>query len=76
MNYSSYNEKFVNTFFWRNYNQQEIDYMEKGSGKIEGFEFKFSSTKKIKQPTEFVKTYLKDAKVERVDKDNIWSFVS
>jgi len=50
--------------------------MEKGSGKIEGFEFKFSSTKKIKQPTEFVKTYLKDAKVERVDKDNIWSFVS
>ncbi len=56
--YLIYNEKQVNTFFWRTTQQQEIDYIEESSGMFDAFEFKWSEHKKVKFPITFTNNYL------------------
>jgi uncharacterized protein len=51
------NRKFVNSYFWRTYDQKEIDYIEEEGGKFLAFEFKYSQKKEIKLPSDFNKTY-------------------
>jgi predicted AAA+ superfamily ATPase len=51
------NRKFVNTYFWRTYDQKEIDYIEESGGHLRAFEFKFNEKAKSKPPSEFLKTY-------------------
>lgn len=46
----------ANYYFWRTYDQKEIDYLEESGGKLEGFEFKWTE-KKVKPPKEFLNTY-------------------
>jgi hypothetical protein len=46
----------VNYYFWRTYDQKEIDLIEEGEGKLTAFEFKWKS-QKIKPPAEFLETY-------------------
>ena len=55
--YLIYNEKQVNTFFWRTTQQQEIDYIEESSGTFDAFEFKWSEHKKVKFPLTFTNNY-------------------
>ena len=55
--YLIYNEKQVNTFFWRTTQQQEIDYLEESSGMFDAFEFKWSEHKKVKFPITFTNNY-------------------
>jgi uncharacterized protein len=55
--YLIYNEKQVNTFFWRTTQQQEIDYIEESSGMFDAFEFKWSEHKKVKFPITFTNNY-------------------
>lgn len=45
-----------NYYFWRTYDQKEIDFIEESSGELAGFEFKWTE-KKIKPPQEFLNTY-------------------
>jgi predicted AAA+ superfamily ATPase len=53
-----YSGKTCNYYFWRTYDQKEIDLIEESGGALAGFEFKWSSrTSKI--PDEFLKTYEK-----------------
>ena len=54
---NSNHERDVNKFFWRTYSQQEVDYVEEVGGKIEGFECKWSETKKTKAPSEWADLY-------------------
>lgn len=51
-----YRNIFVNNYFWRTWDQKEIDWIEEREGKLFGFEFKFSQTK-TKIPQEFLQTY-------------------
>jgi predicted AAA+ superfamily ATPase len=51
------NRKFVNSYFWRTYNQQEIDYIEEYGGMLHTFEFKYSSDKKATIPSAFSNSY-------------------
>lgn len=44
-------------FFWRTYDQQEIDLVETHGKKISSFEFKYSSKKIPKKPVAFAKAY-------------------
>ncbi len=46
----------VNNFFWRTYDQQEIDLVEEHSGKLSGTEFKWTSPK-VKVPAAWRSTY-------------------
>ncbi len=53
----TYQQKWVNSYFWRNHEQQEIDYIEESDGKITAYEFKWSDRKKSKLPAVFGKAY-------------------
>ncbi len=70
---NAYNNKRVNSYFWRTYDQKEIDYVEEGGGKITGYEIKYSDKHKLKIPKTFVSTY--NAEVHKVVRNNYWKFV-
>jgi len=70
---NAYSNKKVNSYFWRTYDQKEIDYVEETSGVITGYELKYSEKQNLKIPKGFIETY--NAKVHKVDKSNYWKFV-
>ncbi len=49
--------RFVNTYFWRTYDQKEIDYIEEKDGHLTCFEFKYAEGSLGKFPAEFSETY-------------------
>lgn len=48
---------FLNTYFWRTKQGQEIDYLEEKDGHIAAFEAKWSTRKKASVPTAFANAY-------------------
>lgn len=56
MKYNAYTNRWVNAYFWRTQDQQEIDYLEESDGTFEAFEFKRSE----KRTAKFSKTFLKN----------------
>lgn len=64
-----------NNFFWRTYDQKEIDLIEEREGKLFGYECKWSVTKKNKQPKEWLKTY-KNAEYEVITPANYLKFIA
>lgn len=52
----AYHKIYANNYFWRTWDQKEIDLIEEREGRLFGYEFKYSPTKQ-KIPTEFLKTY-------------------
>ena len=64
-----------NTYFWRTYDQKEIDYIEEHDNIFEGFEFKWGvHDKPFKVPQKFTDMY-KHSSVERIDRSNYWQFL-
>ncbi|TVP53969.1 MAG: ATP-binding protein [Mongoliibacter sp.] len=57
LKYNQNHRRFVNTYFWRTYDQQEIDYIEEVDGKLYCFEFKYNPKSKSKFPKIFRETY-------------------
>jgi predicted AAA+ superfamily ATPase len=57
--YLEYNQINPNRYFWRNYQNQEIDYIEEKAGVLNCYEFKFSDRKKVKLPKSFAEAYPK-----------------
>ncbi len=53
----SYSESMARTFFWRTFQQQEIDYLEEYFDGIHAFEFKWSEKARYKFPSTFLKNY-------------------
>jgi predicted AAA+ superfamily ATPase len=51
-----YKQYPVNYYFWRTYDQKEIDLVEESGGKLTGFEFKWKPGKP-KVPTDFMNAY-------------------
>lgn len=56
MKRNSYNKLSVNYYFWRTYDQKEIDLIEERGGKLHGYEFKWGD-QKIKAPKEWIGEY-------------------
>jgi len=54
---NSYQMRHVNHYFWRTYDQQELDWVEEGAGELHGAEFKWSSKKKTKAPAAWTRAY-------------------
>jgi predicted AAA+ superfamily ATPase len=70
-NSNEHSEK--NIYFWRTYQQQEVDYIEEVEGRLTAFEFKWGSkTKKISQA--FTRAY-KNSSIEIINKDNFFRFL-
>lgn len=70
----SYDNIYGNRFFWRTYDQKEIDLIEERDGKLFGYEIKWG-TKKVKNPDEFLKTY-NNASFKVINQDNYMEFIS
>jgi len=71
---NAYQEKNVQYYFWRNYNQQEVDLIELTNGEINGFEFKYTTDKKTKVPPAFSAFY-KDASYTVISKSNYLDWI-
>jgi len=55
--HNSYSKNRVNTYFWRTYDQQELDWVEEGNGQLIGYEFKWNEKKKVKAPAAWSRGY-------------------
>ena len=67
--------KFVNQYFWRTYQQKEIDYIEESGGTIAAFECKFSEKTSVRLPVDFENGYPGCA-FQVVDRNNFWKFLT
>jgi len=68
-------KKHANFYFWRTYDQKEIDFIEERGGKLNAFEFKFGGDK-IPRATkkEFLKTY-PQSDLKLINRENIEEFL-
>jgi len=71
---NSYAGHKANYYYWRTYDQKEIDLIEESGGKLRGFEFKWNPFKKSKAPKEWIETY-ENASYDVITKDNFRDFV-
>jgi len=69
----SYHRRFVNNYFWRTVQKQEIDFVEEENGIIRAYEFKWNSKGRNKIPASFLSAYHATGIV--IDKENFRSFV-
>ena len=55
--YQHYENMQVGNYFWRTYEQQEIDWIEEAGGKLMAYEVKWNPTKTVRVPTAWAKAY-------------------
>lgn len=68
LKYQEYNRLSSNNYFWRTYEQQEIDWVEERDGSLFGYEFKWKASK-VKIPTQWKNAY-PDSSFEVINNDN------
>ena len=73
LKYLHYKRIFTNRYFWRTYQQKEIDYIEEKDGKLFPHEFKWKKAK-AKFPAEFKEAY-HAADLKIINTDNYLDFV-
>ncbi|MEO5906472.1 MAG: DUF4143 domain-containing protein, partial [Saprospiraceae bacterium] len=71
---NQYERVFANTYFWRTYDQKEIDYIEERDGRLFAFEFKWSATVG-KAPKAFTASY-PESTYQVISKSNFIEFVN
>jgi uncharacterized protein len=72
--FNAYKKNRVNSYFWRTYDQQEIDLIEEKAGQLMAFEFKWNTHKKSKVPGGWKSGY-PDAPYKVIDRDNYLEFI-
>lgn len=70
---ASNSNKPANFYFWRTYDQQEIDLIEERGGRLLAFECKWSKIKH-KAPPDWLKTY-KNSKFKMINADNFGQYL-
>ena len=70
---NEYDRRHVNTYFWRTYDQKEIDYIEEIDGKLYAFEFKWNETM-VKPPKIFMDTY-PESEFKVISKNSLFEFI-
>ncbi len=68
LKYQEYRKLTSNNYFWRTYDQQEVDWVEERDGSIFGYEFKWKESK-VKIPTQWKNAY-PESSFEVINKDN------
>ncbi len=71
--YQEYNRISSNNYFWRTYEQQEIDWVEERDGSLFGYEFKWKETK-VKIPSQWKKAY-PDSSFEIINRNNFENWI-
>ena len=72
--YLAYQQKWVNHWYWRTTEQQEIDYLEEENGKLTAYEFKWSPTAKVSIPNAFKQSYPL-AEINIIHRENFYEFL-
>ncbi len=72
--YQHYKKTLSNNYFWRTYDQKELDWVEEREGKLFGYEFKWNK-KEIKAPKLWLKTYPKST-FKCINQNNYLDFIS
>ena len=72
--YLAYHQKWVNNWYWRTTEQQEIDYVEEENGQLSAFEFKWNPKAKGSVPISFRKTY-PAATINWIHRENFETFL-
>jgi len=70
---NKYQNILVNSFYWRTYDQKEIDLVEERDGKLFGFEMKWGKAD-VKAPKDFLQAY-KGSSFEVINKENYLAFI-
>lgn len=66
---------YANSYFWRATSKGEVDYIEESEGNIKAYEFKFSSSKKVRKfPASFINTY-PEASTQYITPEDFLDFV-
>ncbi len=69
-----YEGMHVNSYFWRTYDQEEIDLIEERGGKLSAYEIKWSGGR-ILPPDDFINAYA-SAKFEVISRENYLKFIN
>jgi len=69
-----YKKIYANNYFWRTYDQKEVDLVEEREGKLFGYEFKWQA-KKTKPPKLWLDTY-PNASYQVIDQKNFLEFLT
>ncbi|MEY5047081.1 MAG: hypothetical protein RLZZ175_440 [Bacteroidota bacterium] len=64
----------LSMYFWRTYEQKEIDLIEEYNGQLHAFEFKWNTKKKAPFPKQFSETYT-DSKFDVITPNNYWEYL-
>lgn len=75
MKYQSIKRMLVHNYFWRTYDQQELDWVEDRGGKLYGFEFKWNENKIAKVPSGWASAY-PDAVYSVINPSNYLQWIS
>lgn len=73
LKYQEYQRLMSNNYFWRTYDQQEVDWVEEREGSLFGYEFKWKESK-VKIPAQWKNAY-PDASFELINKDNFFEWL-
>jgi len=57
LKHRTYQSIYANVYFWRTYDQQEVDLVEERDGKLFGYEFKWSQNKAVRPPKNWGSAY-------------------
>lgn len=71
---NSYTNFYANYYFWRTYEQKEIDFIEERNGELNGYEFKWTN-KNTKPLKLWLDTYENSSYTE-INRDNYLDFIS
>jgi len=72
----AYKPIYANNYFWRTWEQKEIDWIEVRDGKLFGYEFKWNLKAKSKNKVAWLSAYPKEAMFETISRGNFKDFVS
>ena len=74
LKHREYRSIYANQYFWRTYDQQEIDIVEERDGRLYGYECKWSPKKKIKIPKSWQSAY-PESEFQVIAPENYQDFV-
>lgn len=74
LKFQSYTQMHCNNYFWRTYDQQELDWVEEEGDQLRSYEFKYSLNKSPKSPAAWAKAY-PDASFEVIHPGNYLDWI-
>ena len=74
LKYQTNTRMIVNNYFWRTYDQQEIDWVEERAGDLYGYEFKWNPKRNTTPPRAFIKSY-PNARFHVIDQENFKDWI-